>query len=380
MRDFLQQLRHVRQVGHVPLAVLPGQHAVAHAAQLRGFEDGRHPALAGVLGPLPQRVGDPIGQRITARRQEFPRSRRRTSSPRRRAPARAVRLVERLQQAQPVIGRLRAEHVGVAGIDRRNAGVAQRVKQARASLCCSTMTAMSRARAACRRRWRRWPAARRCRRPGRRRCVRAARRSAGSEFRCGPTSVVCTTRSRNGSLCGAPASRCPWWWASTSSDHDGGVAELGAAQHHLQAVDQRRVAAPVGAEGVLVAGGLGRLQVGDDVAAAERVDGLLRVADQDQRGVAAERAVDHLPLHRVGVLELVDHDDRPALVHPRRGGGVVGVQRVGEPAQQVVVAEDAQPPLAAFQLGQNVFREVDPDRGLANRVRVARPQLGRTGC
>ena len=70
--------------------------------------------------------------------------------------------------------------------------------------------------------------------------------------------------------------------------------------------------------------GLGGGEVGDDVAAAEGVDGLLGVADQHHRGVAAEGAVEHLPLHRVGVLELVDQHDLPALPHPRPAGGAVG--------------------------------------------------------
>ncbi len=64
--DLLQQLRHVGQVGHVPLALLPRQHAVAHTAQLRGFEDGGHPPLAGVVRPLPQGLCDAIGERIAA--------------------------------------------------------------------------------------------------------------------------------------------------------------------------------------------------------------------------------------------------------------------------------------------------------------------------
>ena len=128
-----------------------------------------------------------------------------------------------------------------------------------------------------------------------------------------------TTRSRNGSLCGAPARRRPWCCASTSRTTMRRVAEFGAAQHRLQAVDERLVAAPVVPEGLLVAGGVRGLQVGDDVAAAERVDGLLGIADQDHRRVAAERPVDDLPLHRVGVLELVDHHDRPALPHPVPG-------------------------------------------------------------
>ena len=48
-------------------------------------------------------------------------------------------------------------------------------------------------------------------------------------------------------------------------------------------------------------------EVGDDVAAAEGVDRLLGVADQHQRDLAGEGPLDDLPLHRVGVLELVDH-------------------------------------------------------------------------
>ena len=58
-------------------------------------------------------------------------------------------------------------------------------------------------------------------------------------------------------------------------------------------------------------------------------------------------------------------------MHPQLSGRVVGVQRVGQPGQQVVVAEDAAPPLADFQLGQNVFREVDADRGPRIGPRVA---------
>ncbi len=128
MRDVLQQLRDVRKIGHVPFAVLPGQHPITHAAQLRGFVDGRHPAFPGMRGPFPQRVRNPIGQRITAGRKRF---RGLAEEHRRRGgvdhPG-AVRLVERLQQTQPVFGGLRGEHVGVAGVDRRNARIAQRLE------------------------------------------------------------------------------------------------------------------------------------------------------------------------------------------------------------------------------------------------------------
>ena len=55
-----------------------------------------------------------------------------------------------------------------------------------------------------------------------------------------------------------------------------------------------------------------RLEVGVDVGAAEGVDRLLGVTDEHERRVAVEGAVEHAPLHRVGVLELVDQHDRPA--------------------------------------------------------------------
>ena len=59
---------------------------------------------------------------------------------------------------------------------------------------------------------------------------------------------------------------------------------------------------------------VGGREVGVDVGAAEGVDRLLGVADQDERRLAvAEGALDDLPLDRVGVLELVDQDDPVAL-------------------------------------------------------------------
>ena len=213
-----------------------------------------------------------------------------------------------------------------------------------------------------RRTWRRWPAVHRCRRPGLAGCACADRRSRSSESRCSRTAPGARPAAGTGRRTGRPRAASRDVRLDVVHD-DPRVAELRAAQHRLQAVHQRGVAAPVLAEGLSLAGGLRGLEVRDDVAAAERVDGLLRVADQDQRRAAGERAVDHLPLHRVGVLELVDHHDRPSLMHPQLRGRVVGLQRVGQPGEQVVVAEDAEPALADFQFGQNVFREVDADRG-----------------
>ena len=160
------------------------------------------------------------------------------------------------------------------------------------------------------------------------------------------------------------------------ADDDVRVAELCVAHHRLQAVDQRCVAAPVGAQRLSLPGGGGGVQIGDDVAAAERIDRLLRIADQNHRGLPAERAVDHLPLHRVGVLELVDHHDGPAPLHARPGRRIVGLQGVREPGEQVVVVQDAELALARLQLRAHGFREVDTDRRLEAGRRVDRPQFG----
>ena len=46
VRDILEQLGDVGQVGHVAFAALPGQHAPAHALQLGGLEDGGDTAVA----------------------------------------------------------------------------------------------------------------------------------------------------------------------------------------------------------------------------------------------------------------------------------------------------------------------------------------------
>lgn len=60
------------------------------------------------------------------------------------------------------------------------------------------------------------------------------------------------------------------------ADHDRRIAQLRAQQDGLQTLHQSAVAAPVGGQCPLVAGGLRRAQVGDDVTAAKRINRLLR--------------------------------------------------------------------------------------------------------
>ena len=159
-------------------------------------------------------------------------------------------------------------------------------------------------------------------------------------------------------------------------DGDARVAQLGAAAQLLQRVDQGRVAAPVGGECPAGRSRAGRLQVGDDVAPAEGVDGLLGVTDQDQRRVAGEGAVEDVPLHRVGVLELVDQDHLPALAHPLACRCVLVLECVGEPAEQVVVRQDAAAVLAPLHLVAHRLGEVDLGPRDASRLGVLRCELG----
>ena len=150
-----------------------------------------------------------------------------------------------------------------------------------------------------------------------------------------------TCRSRNGRGDGAPASLVPGWCGRHRAYDDaaGHRAPRHAARPGAARPGRRRCAG--WCRGCArVVGGLGGREVGDHVAAAEGVDRLLRVADQHHRGVAGERPVEHLPLHGVGVLELVDEHDPPALAHPLAGRCGVAVEGVGEPAQEVVVGQD----------------------------------------
>ena len=373
VRGLLQQLRHMRQVGHQPLTTLPGQHLRAHPGQLSRLEHRSHPALAGVPGPAAQLLGHPVGQRITACGKGFGRL---AEEQRRRRGAHQpgpVRLVERLQQAQPVVCGAGGEHVRVPGVDRRDPGLGQRritgpgiavgfddhrdiarlqpsaveggpAVQQRTDIGGQIVADMG---------------AQPVHRDG-------AGAGAGARDHPQPERVVARGA-------GQPAALM----VGLNLVHDDlGTAELGAAEHHLQPFDQSGIAAPVGAEGLLVARGLRGAQVGVDIAAAEPVDGLFGVTDEHQRGLSGEGPFQDLPLHRVGVLELVDHHHRPALRHlyPCRGIGVV--EGIGQPGQQIVITENAVSALPDLQLGQHVPGERQRDGGPGIGIGIGRAQFG----
>ena len=256
-----------------------------HPGDVRRLEHRGDAARAGVVGPAPQRLGDPVGQARRRRRARRRFARRTSSAAAARTRPLRPRLLERLEQAQPVGRGLGGEDVGVAGVDGRDARPRPaRRRQARASRWLSTMTATSA-------------------RPDRPSVVgRAggeqpldvggevgrdvtARRSSIGMVRVPPIPNVSreTTRSRNGSLCGAPASRCPGAGLDVAHD-DVLVAECRTAQHPGGCRTRACVAALVGARACeRCVRGPARPQVGDDVAAAEGVDRLLGVTDEHQR-------------------------------------------------------------------------------------------------
>ena len=240
-------------------------------------------------------------------------------------PARAVGLLERLEQGQPLVAGRRREQLGAAADDGRDAAGGE--LRARTSSACGPLADqdgdVSRPRSARRPRSRRRRAGSRCRRRSRRAMCRRA-----SSARIRPRASLkprALAPGAPGTAPGAarPPAGCPGGRRSTSRTTIRGSPRAAPRSTTWSASTQVGVAAPVGVERRLGGRRAGGREVGDDVAATEGVDGLLRVADQHHRGVAGEGPVEHLPLHGVGVLELVDQHDLPALPHPLPGRRVV---------------------------------------------------------
>ncbi|CKS36919.1 Uncharacterised protein [Mycobacterium tuberculosis] len=161
-----------------------------------------------------------------------------------------------------------------------------------------------------------------------------------------------------------------------AADDDVGVTQGRIAQHRLQALDQRPVAAPVDAQRVAGIGGAGRLEVGVDVAAAKAVDRLLGIADQDQRRMPAKRALEHPPLHGVGILKLVHQHDPPAFPHPIASWRVGRLEGCRQTDQQIVESLRTQPALAALEFLEHLGGKAQPHRCLAAGLGIRRAQLG----
>ncbi len=143
------------------------------------------------------------------------------------------------------------------------------------------------------------------------------------------------------------------------------VPEPDAGEQRVVGVDQALVAAPVDRERGLGAGGARRVEVGVDVGAAEGVDRLLGVGDQNERRAAVgERAPHDLPLRGIGVLELVDEHDVEAVAQPRGGRLRAGAgQRAAQAGDEIVVGHHRHRALAPLQLGAGAERQPHAHRG-----------------
>ena len=129
------------------------------------------------------------------------------------------------------------------------------------------------------------------------------------------------------------------------AEHEGVIAE---AEQPIDAAHHARRGAPVGIEGVVRGNVAARFHIGKDIGAAKGVDGLLRIADQQQSRLRlpAPDAAKNPVLLRVGVLKFIDHRHRKTLAN---GAGqrlaAVAAQRLVKPAEHIV-----KPQLAAAAL------------------------------
>ncbi len=146
---------------------------------------------------------------------------------------------------------------------------------------------------------------------------------------------------------------------------DAALSELRVGEQGVVRLEQRLVAPPVLAQRPLRRDLVLGLEIGLDVGATKRVDGLLGVSDEHQRGVAtAEGGLHDLPLHGVGVLEFVDQHDVVALA---QAGTCVWsayrvTERVAQTEEDIVVRHDLERSLAPVHLLFEGGSEAHPHR------------------
>ena len=130
------------------------------------------------------------------------------------------------------------------------------------------------------------------------------------------------------------------------------MPEAQAPQQRVERLHERAVRAPVDGQRAPHPGRLGGFEVGVHVGAAEGVDGLFGVGDQDERRLLTGKGqAQDGPLVGIGVLELIDEHDPEAPAQLRRGGGAaIGLQGLLEADDQVVEGHHPQPTLALLEL------------------------------
>ena len=284
-RGLVEQLAEVVEVGHQPFAVGARQHPARQAGGRDRLVHRGHAAGAEQVEPAPDPLADPVGERVTSgveglRGLADERGQRHGPHPG------GALLLQRLEQREPLVGRLAQHHAAATAHHRRDP-----VGEQRGPDRLDPLDAGEEQR----------DVAGADRLPVVRRAGAEQPRHVGGEVLGDvlPQLVDPDRAVAAGREVGRPeltqaqgcADRCADQPAlpvvRLDVEHrDLRVAELGAAGQGLERADQAGVTAPVGGEGVPGGGGAGSAEVGDHVAAAEGVDRLLRVADQDQRGAA----------------------------------------------------------------------------------------------
>ena len=150
-------------------------------------------------------------------------------------------------------------------------------------------------------------------------------------------------------------------------------------EHVIDRIDHGLAGTEVGVQTLVPPiGGAPGLQIGMDIRAAERVDRLLGIADQQQRGVLLVLrhpvdAVEDTVLQRVGILELVDQRHRKLAADHRRQPLAIGaLQRGIQPGQHVI---EAHLRAALFFLLEALM---DPVRGMHQGVMAGVGQFRQT--
>ena len=156
---------------------------------------------------------------------------------------------------------------------------------------------------------------------------------------------------------------------------DLGVAEVERVEQGVVSSEERCVGAPVLLEREALPGlGLpGGLEVGVHISTAERIDGLLRVADQDQAGyTVSERPLDHLPLDGVGVLELVHEHHPVTLAQPaaRHVASLFVRKCRKKTVEKAVVGQEIGIEKAPLEISANALRQPPAQAGWAGVLHV----------
>ena len=153
------------------------------------------------------------------------------------------------------------------------------------------------------------------------------------------------------------------------------------AEDRIHGGHQFALRSPVGAqrEAAFLRSRLRRAEVGEDVRAAEAVDGLLGIADEKQPAIVSrEDAAKDFPLDRIGILKLINQRRLEFLPQGRgERRAAVGIgQGIAQAREQVVEGLGFRAVLARWKFGARKADEIKPGR--RGRIARGRPSAWRT--